>query len=149
MEWDSMRLSLRLGQRRAALSNGLAILSRWQRIIGVAILLRERFFERRMSASVGRDGRPSVALLVRKPEVRHAVTATLHGRTIRDLSADPAVRALLRLVRRPAGLVVVESHARAALFRGFGVRAVTARRVLASGNVAPNEFRQADGDEHL
>jgi hypothetical protein len=137
MEWDSMRQSLRLGQRRAALRSGLAVLSRWQRSVGLAIVLRERFYERRASARVGRDGGASVALLLRDEDERRTVIDRLRGRTLRDLSGDSVARIHLTLIRRPAGLIVVGSRSHAVLLRASRVRAVTACRVLEESPVAP------------
>ena len=130
MYWDSMRLALSLGQRWAALKNGLALVSTFQRTLGVAILLRDRFLERRASARVARDGGPSVALFLRHADERQTVIDLLHSRTVRDLSDQPAARALLMLAKRPAGLLVVRSRFRAALLRVLGVRAMTAQRFL-------------------
>jgi GT2 family glycosyltransferase len=129
-EWDGMRLSLRVGQRRAALRSALAILARPRRIIGALILLRERFLGRRMSARIGRDGGPSVALLVTAEAERHAVIDSLRGRTIRDFSGASVTRGMLTLLRRPAGLAVVGSRSHAVLLRALGTHTVTAHRVL-------------------
>jgi GT2 family glycosyltransferase len=130
MYWDSMRLALSLGQRREALKNGLALVSTFQGTLGVAILLRDRFLERRASARVARDGGPSVALFLRHADERQTVTELLHSGEVRDLSDQPRARALLMLAKRPAGLLVVRSRFHAALLRAFGVRAMAAQRFL-------------------
>ncbi|MGA2928733.1 MAG: glycosyltransferase, partial [Solirubrobacteraceae bacterium] len=99
--WDTMRSALAAGQRRAALVRGLAVLGGSQRILGLALLLRSRFIGRRLSARVGRDGKPTVAVLVRDERRRGAVLAALGGRTVRDLSGIAIARALPALARRP------------------------------------------------
>ena len=141
MHWDGMRLTLSLGQRRAALKYGLAILSSFQQTLGVAILLRDRFLERRASARMGRDGHPSVALFLRDADQRQAVIDRLRGRTVRDLSQQTTVRAYLTLMRRPAGSLVVGSWFQATLLRVLGARATTAQSVLARNRAtaAPDE----------
>jgi len=131
--WDAMRLELSLGHRRAALKDGLAILTNLQRTVGVAILLRDRFLDRRASARLGRDGGPSVAVLACNADERQAVIDRLDGRTVRDLSEQPTTRALIGLMRRPAGLVVVGSRVHAPLLGALGVRSMTVRRLLECG----------------
>ena len=88
MRWDSMRLELSLGHRWAALKDGVALLSTFQRTLGVAILLRDRFLDRRASARLGRDGGPSVALLSCRSDERQTVIDRLRGRTVRTFSAS-------------------------------------------------------------
>lgn len=135
LAWDSMRAALVAGDRREALRSGLAILRGRQRAVGVALLLGQRFLERRASARVSRDGGPSLALLVRDPGERATVTRAARGRTVRDLSAVPRVSAGLELLRRPAGIVVVDSRRRAALLRALGMPAVAARTLLENGSL--------------
>jgi len=147
MHWDSMRLALSLGQRREALKDGLAILSSLQRALGVAILLRDRFLERRASARIGRDGHPSVALFLRDAEQRRVVSDRLRGRTVRDLSEQPATRALLTLMRRPPGYLVVASRFQALPLRVLRARTTTAGRVLAHSPADIGTCLKAAGDE--
>ena len=85
-----------------------------------------------MSARVGRDGKPSVAILVRSADARHTMAEALDGRTVRDLSGDSAWRAVFALLRRPAGVVVVTSRLHAILLRAVGAHVVTACEVLDS-----------------
>ncbi len=131
--WDSMRAALAAGERRAALASGLAVVGRRQRIVGLALLLWSRFLGRRLTSRVGRDGKATVAVLLREGRERRAVIDAMPGRSVRDISGTSTLRALLALARRPAGLVVVGSCSRAGLLRRIGIPAVAAAELALDG----------------
>jgi hypothetical protein len=123
--WYSIRASLAQGEPLAALRRAPALFSDRQRVIGLAVLLWTRFRMRRRTSSLDHEGRPSVALLVRDKSARQTIAAALGNRAVRDLSGVPTLGALVSLLRRPAGQVVVGSWVAAALLRAVGAPAVS------------------------
>jgi glycosyltransferase involved in cell wall biosynthesis len=128
--WDTMRLLLAEGDRRAALSSGAALVHGPQRIVGLVLLLWSRFLGRRRSASVDRDGNASVAVFLPDADRRRAVLAGAGSHALRDLSERSMLELLLTLARRPPGVLVVDSRRCAALARAAGVRVLSSRRAL-------------------
>ncbi len=128
--WDRMRAALAARRRRAALASALAVLRGRQRLVGVVLLLWSRWLGRRSTSRVGRDGQPTVALVLCRGRTLRAVIDGMSGRTVRDLSTTSTLRALVTLARRPAGLVVVGSRRHATLLRLIGIEAVAGEPAL-------------------
>jgi glycosyltransferase involved in cell wall biosynthesis len=124
--WDRLGLAVKAGRYGEAVRHLLAIVSHPQRMLGVAGTWFRRFFIRRRSSAVARDGGPSVAVLPGEPDGNEAM-ALVDGRPIVDLrNRGPFLRAWLRLVRRPTAFAVTHSRGRSALLRLIGVRAIRA-----------------------
>jgi hypothetical protein len=128
--WDAMRAALAAGDWAVALRHIPGFSRSPERLFGLMLLLWTRFLTRRRSAEVGRDGAPSVALLVREPRTRRKLMQTLEGRATRDLSQLSITRAIATLIRRPAGVIVSDSEAEVALMRATGMPVVTAAQVV-------------------
>lgn len=128
--WDNMRAALRDGRRVAALRAASVLFSHPQRLLGAAILVRDRFVLRRRTWRVSRDGRPAVALVGCDARERDAVLASVAGLRFRDLSGLSIVRAMAAVVRQPPGLAVVGSRLQAALVRAAGVQPLSAERAI-------------------
>jgi glycosyltransferase involved in cell wall biosynthesis len=114
--WDELRRS----NRGAALSCARFIAGNPWRVAGLTGLLARRWRLRRRSASVTRQGTPSVALFSGGARTRaEAEGAVPAGTPLPD--ANP-----LSMIRRPPALAVVDSRLRAAVARALGVRPVSA-----------------------
>lgn len=123
--WDQMRAALAAGERTPAVRHAAGLLKSVQRPIGLAVLLWTRIRLRRRSAKVNREGGASVAVLVADGPGRQSLTGGRGAESARDLSSAPLWRAVLSLIRRPAGTIVVGRQSQATLMRLVGLPAVT------------------------
>jgi hypothetical protein len=142
--WDALRAALVDANRREALRYVPDLASGPQRLIGLASQIWLRFRVRRRTSRVGRDGGPTIAVLVRQANDRRAVLDVLGERPVRDLSALGTKAALLALLRRPAGLVITQTELSAVLLRLTGAGAMAARHVR-KGTSPPYEYSGCSG----
>jgi Glycosyl transferase family 2 len=108
--WDELRDAIEQRRRWGAAGKALWIAGSAPRARGVLELLGWRLRVRRASARVGRDGEPSVALLVALRR-RSQLSGELSIRERADLRGRGRLAVLARLARRPAGAAVVDSPA--------------------------------------
>jgi hypothetical protein len=139
LAWDGMRAALADGDWRAAWRCGPALVANPQRVIGLVSQLWLRLRVRRRTCRVERDGGPSIAVVVTRPDVRRRVLDTLTDRHVQDLSALSRFATIRALIRRPRGLVVADNRLQAALLRLTGSQTVTAR--AAAGGVVQLDDR--------
>jgi glycosyltransferase involved in cell wall biosynthesis len=120
--WNNVRAAVRDRRGRDCLRALLFAASHPQRLVGVGGTWSSRFRLRRHSSALARDGGPSVAIL--RSELTDVVPeAVTRGQPVHDLSATGGfLRAYARLLRRPAGLVLVGSMPEAILVRVAGSR---------------------------
>jgi GT2 family glycosyltransferase len=116
--WDLFRLE---GGARRALA-----LARPRHVHALVRLWAWRLRLRRRGSRIGRDGGPSLALLPGAPGPPPSGFARVY-----DLRHGGRGRAFVRLVRRPAGVVLAGSRLDALLARALGMR--TLRRVAPRG----------------
>jgi hypothetical protein len=123
LEWDRLRDELGRGDRGAAARRALAVGRDPEQAATVLRLVAARARLRRRSGRYGRDGRPSVGVWADSP----AAAAWARQRYGARLRAGPAdgVEAL----RRPPGVTVTDSRARALIARLGGSRPVRVRVV--------------------
>ncbi|MGH2797041.1 MAG: hypothetical protein ACRDM0_05025, partial [Thermoleophilaceae bacterium] len=118
--WNNLRSALRRGRLREAALEAAVIAARPARARGAA----EAWFRsgrlRRRSAGVARDGCPSVAVLGGPGQLELA-RRELEGRPVVDLTGLGRAAALIRLARRPSGVVYVGSAGQARLVRLLGI----------------------------
>lgn len=121
--WNNLRSALRRRQLRAAARHAATIAARPARARGAveAWVLSARL--RRRSATVARDGGPSVAVLGTPRQLERA-RLELDGRPLVDLTGRGRAASLVRLARRPSAIAYVDSARQARLLRLFGVHVV-------------------------
>ena len=103
--WDGFRAALSEGDRVEALRRIAPLMVSGAAVRGRLRLMTTRWHARRRVSACGRDGRPSVALVIDDAGQRAAAHA-LRRRKLRDLSEVGPARRLIELVRHPAGLVI-------------------------------------------
>jgi glycosyltransferase involved in cell wall biosynthesis len=120
--WDRFRAQQRNGTR-GALRHFVRNVSRHpQRALGVLDVCRHRVAVRRKASRLAVSGAPSVAVLAGGDPT----AIPEKDRYEMDLSTAGAVEGLLRLLRRPSGVVVVRTRPQALLARLAGIRPVRA-----------------------
>ena len=138
--WDRMRAALADGERWAAWRRAPALVASPHRAVGLVAQLWLRFRVRRRTSQVERDGGPSIAVVVTRPDERRRVLDTLVDRSVHDLSSLSTFAVVLALLRRPRGVVVADNKLRVALLRLTGSHTVTVRAV-ANGTLGLNGGR--------
>jgi len=113
--WDTYRLEggFRRAQALVRPRHALPLLRLWW----------WRLRLRRRSATIGRDGRPSLALLPGAGAPRHNGFVR-----VRDLRGRSRLGAFAALLRRPAGAAVTAGRLDALLARALGIRTIEAER---------------------
>lgn len=122
--YDALRAALAAGRAGEALSHGLTLLARPQRLAAAMARVRRRLASRRRTHTVARDGRPTAALLPPSTDRRPAALRAVHGHAAVDLSAQTRPRALWCLALRPTATVVGASRLEAALLGRLGIRSL-------------------------
>ena len=117
--WDRFREARADGAPGAA-GRLLPLLASPQRLLGLARLWAWRLRLRRRSGRVGRDGRPSLALLS-----GHGPPSGWRGTRIVDLQGISRAAALVRLGRRPTAAAVVEGPPLRLAVRLLGIEPVS------------------------
>ncbi len=105
--WDQLRDSLAQRALRPAAGRALLITTSPARVRGVLELLAWRLRPSRARHQVGRDGEPSLALLVASGQ-RAGLPFELTHRERADLRGRGRVAVLVQLARRPAGVAVAD-----------------------------------------
>jgi glycosyltransferase involved in cell wall biosynthesis len=123
-DWDDIEVAVRKGDFREALSLAWRILSHYQRARGVIGMWAWRFLIRRRSSVLGADGGPSIAVVGGEAERERVSRALPHRNGSAVVCSGRWPSMMLRLLRRPTGIVVVRTPAQAALARVIGVRPV-------------------------
>lgn len=115
--WDRTRHALRQGRYLDAARNVLRMAASPQRMYGASrfSVSRTRIFRAR--ARIARNGQPSLAILIRDPEVRARTLNGLDGRQVIDLSASRRIAAYAHLLHRPTANAIVDSSLGAHLLK--------------------------------
>jgi len=124
--WDRLRLDLRLGRRRAALTGLWRIVRDPYKAPGLADLIGHRFLLRRRGHSYTRAGEPTIRVWTSSAEL----LADAHVRalaTLGPLQRRSLWAGLPAVLLRPAGLTVTDSGVRALAARLGGSEAVRVR----------------------
>lgn len=129
--WSRFREYSARGDWRAALGAGARVVEHPQRVVGVVGTWVYRFLRRRRTGRVRHDGAPSVVLLRATANSSAPVLDALRPMAVSDWRSVGLMRALLRFLRRPPAVAVVDSLAQALLLRLLGVRPVLAAVVAA------------------
>jgi hypothetical protein len=121
--WDRLRMALARGRGREAFAHLSALAGHPQRPVGLVRTWFRRFFVRRRSSRVARDGGPSVAILPGDPGSLNGAIPGLRPPRVVDLRERGGfLRAWLHLVRRPTGFAVARNRRQALLLRLIRVR---------------------------
>lgn len=122
--WDRMRASMRDGDRREAVRQGLKLLTHPGRAFGAVALIVYRRRSTRHLGRIGHDGKPTVALL----PGASAPYGGAEGEALVDLRGMDVVAAMRRLARRPTYRAYVSSRLQALVARMLGVEQVALSR---------------------
>jgi glycosyltransferase involved in cell wall biosynthesis len=121
--WDELRADMRDGEGRRAIKGSLALIRDPQKALAAGRLLAARFLLRRRSGRYARDGGASVRVWSSSSRV----AKWAERRYPQHLAS--AQDGALRAIRRPAGVTVTDSAARALVARAAGSRPVRVRSV--------------------
>lgn len=120
--WDAFRDALELSQWPHAARQACRIAARPARVRGVADVLKWRLRARRGTSRVTRRGTPSLAVAVRDEQLRAQVVAEQNPREVLDMRFGSLVTGFARLLRRPTGVMLVDSALTALMARCLGIR---------------------------